>query len=54
MDCKVAMSSKEQSKVDFDRLYDMKNEVERLRCLDPDIECMKAIRAEFAALDEWH
>ncbi len=52
VDCKLALSSRD--KVDFDRIYDIKNEVERLKCLDNDIECMRNIRAQFAAIDEWH
>lgn len=54
VDCKVAMSSRDQKEVDFERIYDIKNEVERIKCLDNDIECMRSIRAEFAAIDEWH
>ena len=48
------MSDPKQKDVDFERIYDMKGEVERLKSLDQDIESIRLIRAEFAKIDEWH
>ncbi len=54
VDCeKIIKGGKTQTSVDFDRIYDIKGELERIRCLD-DIESVKKIRAEFTKIDEWH
>lgn len=54
VDCAIVMKDKTQTTVDFDRIYDLKGEIERLRCLDNDIECIRSIRAEFVIIDQWH
>ncbi len=54
MDCeKVIKGGKTQKEVEFDRIYDIKSELDRMKCLD-DIECIKKMRSEFAKIDEWH
>ena len=54
VDCAIVMKDKTQTTVDFDRIYDLKGEIERLRCLDNDIDCIRSIRAEFVIIDQWH
>ena len=47
VDCeKVIKGGKTQTDVDFDRIYDLKGEIERIKCLDGDVEVIKKIRAE--------
>ena len=55
VDCeRVIKGGKTQTEVDFDRIYDLKSEIEKIKCLDGDIEVIKRIRAEFVKIDEWH
>ena len=55
VDCeKVIKGGSSQNEVDFDRIYDIKGEVERIRCLDNEVEVVKKIRGEFEKIDKWH
>ncbi len=55
VDCEKAIKGgKKQTEVDFDRIYDLKGEIERVKCLDADIEAIRKMRAEFAKIDAWH
>ena len=55
VDCeRVIKGGKTQTEVEFDRIYDLKSEIEKIKCLDGDIEVIKKIRAEFTKIDEWH
>ena len=49
----VIKGGKTQTAVDFDRIYDIKSELERIKCLD-EIEIIKKMRAEFAKIDALH
>ena len=54
VDCETVLKGgKTQTTVDFDRIYDIKSELDRIKCLD-EIECIKKIRVEFKKIDEWH
>lgn len=47
VDCEaVVKGGKTQTTVEFDRIYDIKSELDRIKCLD-EIESIKKIRAEF-------
>ena len=51
VDCeKIIKGGKAQTEVDFDRIFDIKSELDRIKCLD-DIDCIKKIRAEFTKVD---
>jgi hypothetical protein len=55
VDCeKVIKGGRTQTEVDFDRIYDIKSELDRIKCLDSDIEVVRKMRAEFQKIDEWH
>jgi hypothetical protein len=55
VDCeRVIKGGRTQTEVEFDRIYDLKSEIEKIKCLDSDIEVIKKIRAEFTKIDEWH
>jgi alpha-glucuronidase len=53
VECEIILSDKNQTEVDFDRIYDMKSEIERMKALD-EFELIKQVREQFALLDEWH
>ena len=47
------MSSKTQTEIDIDRIYEIQSLLERIKTLD-DIDCVKNLRAEFIKVDEYH
>lgn len=54
VDCEAAIKGgKTQTTVDFDRIYDIKGELERIKCLD-EITALKKMREEFSKIDAWH
>ena len=55
VDCeRVVKGGRTQTEVDFDRIYDLKSEIEKIKCLDADIEAIRKLRAEFVKIDDWH
>lgn len=54
VDCeRVVKGGRTQTEVDFDRIYDLKSEIEKIKCLG-DIEVIRKLRAEFVKIDDWH
>jgi hypothetical protein len=55
VDCeRVVKGGRTQTEVEFDRIYDLKSEIEKIKCLDGDIEVIRKLRAEFVKIDDWH
>ncbi|TNV84393.1 hypothetical protein FGO68_gene805 [Halteria grandinella] len=53
VECEIILKDKTQTEVDFDRIYDIKGELERMKALD-DFTIIKDVKAQFAMIDEWH